>query len=107
MAHCLTHEELYLRYQPIYSLVSREITCMEALLRWRHKELGEVLPAEFIPVAEETGRNITVSINISAKQLRDLTFPFKLNQLLEKHGVESSSIKLEITESLLILESDN
>ncbi|WP_158414228.1 EAL domain-containing protein [Halomonas sp. KO116] len=40
MAHCLTHEELYLRYQPIYSLVSREITCMEALLRWRHKELG-------------------------------------------------------------------
>ncbi len=131
-ANSLKDDELYLRYQPIYSLDSHEVTGIEALLRWNSQALGEVSPAEFIPIAEEsgmidaiglwvferaltdlkriqreTGRSITVSINVSARQLRDPGFPDQLDRLRERQGVERQSIRLEITESLLIAESDS
>ena len=106
MAHCLTHEELYLRYQPIYSLVSREITGMEALLRWRHKELGEVLVpelAELCRLGRRLGMNLSRPVQASDDESR---IDMWVETRLVRSG-EEQLLDLEITESLLILESDN
>lgn len=127
-----TRGELYLLYQPICDLATGTVAGVEALLRWRSPELGEVLPSEFITVAEESGaidvigmwvaeqvlkdlcqlerragRALTMSINVSARQLRDPGLPDRLDALLRQYGQEPSQLKLEITESLLIVESDN
>ncbi|WP_286221370.1 bifunctional diguanylate cyclase/phosphodiesterase [Marinobacter apostichopi] len=128
----LANQELYLVYQPVYDLRDRSVRGLEALLRWRSAELGDVSPSDFIPVAEEsgaiehiglwvagkvledltemdqrTGQKLTVSINVSVKQLRDPKFPDRLDELLRKYDHDSSRLKLEITESLLITEQDS
>lgn len=132
LSTALAHNELYLVYQPVYRLADRSVHGLEVLLRWRSAELGEVSPAEFIPVAEETGaiepiglwvaeqvaadlrrldrelgRELAVSINVSVKQLRDESLPDKLDQLLQRHGCAPGRLKLEITESLLIGDHEN
>lgn len=132
LATSLANEELYLVYQPVYDLRDRSVRGLEALLRWHSAELGDVLPDDFIAVAEESdaiehiglwvagqvledltkidqriGQKLTVSINVSVKQLRDPKFPDRLDELLRKHDHDSSRLKLEITESLLITEQDS
>jgi diguanylate cyclase (GGDEF)-like protein/PAS domain S-box-containing protein len=129
LRHGLEREEFENFYQPIVSLGSGEIVGFEALLRWRHPERGLVGPQEFIPVAEETGlirdlgwwnlreacrqmavwRNdfdsysqLTISVNLSAKQFvqRDLVEEIRL--LLEEFQVPAEMLKLEITESTVM-----
>lgn len=121
--------QLQLYYQPIVSLKSGEIVGFEALIRWLHPERGLISPAEFIPVAEETGlivpigrwvlheachqlhrwqekweqaRNLVMSINVSSRQLLQPDFTSQIDQILQATQISTASIKLEITESVLM-----
>ncbi len=124
--------ELTLFYQPIVNLQSGGICGMEALLRWEHPKFGRLLPQHFIPLAEETGLIVqlgawvlgeacrqlqawraayprlplVVSVNISGRQLQGSGLADALRQTLTSSGVEPSSVVLEITESVLMQETD-
>jgi diguanylate cyclase (GGDEF)-like protein/PAS domain S-box-containing protein len=122
----LVNQELQLYYQPKVSLRSGRIVGSEALIRWKHPSKGMVSPAKFIPVAEETGlildigtwvldqacRQVRqwldlglsvppVAVNLSARQF-DKDLPQRVLATLDRHRVDASQIKLEITESLLV-----
>lgn len=125
----LEREEFQLHYQPIVSLQTDEITGFEALIRWQHPQRGLVSPAEFIPFAEETGlivpigwwvfreachqmriwqlqfpeySSLVMSINLSAKQFAQPDLLEQINQILQETNLEPSSLKLEITESVVM-----
>ncbi len=125
----LERQELQVYYQPIVSLNNGRIAGFEALVRWQHPQRGWVSPAEFIPVAEETGLIIPlgwwvlrqacrqihiwqqqvpvhspliVSVNISGKQLTQSHLVTQIKQILRETGLDASSLKLEITESVLV-----
>ena len=132
LRHALENEELRVYYQPIVSLDKGRIIGLEALARWEHPERGLIYPAEFIPTAEETGLIIpldrwvlreacrqmhewhekipvdpplTISVNLSAKQLAQPDLVEMIQQTLDETGLEASFLKLEITESA-IMEND-
>jgi EAL domain-containing protein (putative c-di-GMP-specific phosphodiesterase class I) len=121
--------QLQLFYQPIVSLATESIVGFEALIRWFHPERGCVSPAEFIPVAEETGlivpigrwvlheacnqlrrwqerskqaEKLVMSVNVSSRQLLQPDFIAQISQILQATKISTSSIKLEITESVLM-----
>ncbi|MES2758987.1 MAG: EAL domain-containing protein [Pseudomonadota bacterium] len=127
----LVGNQLELHYQPKVSLRSGRIVGCEALVRWRHPERGMISPAEFIPLAEETGlifeiggwvleeacRQIRawkdgglamppVAVNLSARQF-DRRLPSRILAVLDRHSVLPEQIMLEITESLLVGGADN
>jgi len=117
-----------LNYQPIVSLAGDRLIGFEALLRWRHPDRGMVPPAEFIPVAEQTGlilplgswalgqacrqmsawlretvspsRELSISVNLSGKQLQQGDFVARVKGALRATGLPAWRLKLEITESL-------
>jgi EAL domain-containing protein (putative c-di-GMP-specific phosphodiesterase class I) len=118
-----------LHYQPIVSLDRRRIAGFEALLRWRHPVRGLVSPAEFIPIAEDTGMILelgrfallescrqmaewelrfgpaapgVICVNVSSRQLGDVGLVDDIAAILERTGLASSKLKLEITETALI-----
>ena len=114
---------LELHYQPLLDTASMRIGGFEALMRWRHPRRGPVPPAEFIPIAEETGliremgawaveeacreavgwaEDVYVSVNVSAVQLRDPQFRSVVLNALVKAGLPASRLELEITESSLV-----
>ncbi|RTZ76743.1 MAG: hypothetical protein DSZ02_00530 [Gammaproteobacteria bacterium] len=131
MRHALANGELQVYYQPIHQASSGRIVGVEALLRWHHPERGMISPASFIPLAEETGLiyeignwvfheacrqvkawhdeaalHIGLSVNLSARQ-RDRGFgPESLQRLLDETGLDARYLTLEITENLLLEESD-
>ena len=113
--------ELY--YQPVADLQSNEIVGCEALLRWNHPVRGPISPAEFIPVAEETGlireigdwvlstacaeaaswpRGIRLAVNVSPVQFRSETFPLRVANALASSGLPANCLELEITEAVVI-----
>ncbi len=119
-------------YQPLVNLDTMEIEGVEALLRWNHPTLAELLPDSFLPLAEETGlwRSInewvlketcaqastwhglfgdgfSVGINLSARQFRDVNFITELNQILKETGASSDFIHFEITESALMEDEED
>ena len=123
--------ELDLHYQPKVDVRSGRLTGAEALLRWHSAELGEVAPARFIPVAEETGyieelgawaldracRQLAawdaaglhvpvVSINLSVKQLERGNFPQVLQGCLQRWDVPPQRLEIEITESVVLVMAD-
>jgi diguanylate cyclase (GGDEF)-like protein len=122
----IINNELYLVYQPILSLKENKIFEVEALLRWENRELGEVFPMEFIPVAEEIGFiheigywiirevcnqikkweiqniNLKVAINISPNQFDDKNFLNNLKGIVIDEGVDFNKIKFEITETQIL-----
>jgi diguanylate cyclase (GGDEF)-like protein/PAS domain S-box-containing protein len=124
--------ELTLFYQPIVNLKSGGIHGVEALLRWEHPQFGRLLPQHFIPLAEETGLivqlgswvlgeacrqlqvwraahpqlSLAVSVNISGRQLQGSGLADALRQTLTSSGVEASSVVLEITESVLMQQTE-
>jgi diguanylate cyclase (GGDEF)-like protein len=118
----LIKEQLYLVYQPKYHLKSKSVVSFEALVRWKHPELGNISPEIFIPVAEkcgyieEIGRwvlneacyqasfwpdSVSIAVNVSALQLTDKLIP-TIKNILEKHNIQSHRLELEITESVLL-----
>lgn len=124
----LSRGELYLEYQPIVDPRSGRAICCEALLRWRHPELGQVGPDVFIPMAEATGlivpigawvlqtacaeatrwaSDIHVAINLSAVQFkRGRAIVDVVSAALADSGLSPSRLDLEITESVLIEDAD-
>jgi diguanylate cyclase (GGDEF)-like protein len=121
--------EFTLHYQPLVSLRTGRITGLEALVRWEHPERGLVHPADFIPVAEETGlivpigrwvlveactqirqwqeshprsEPLTIGVNLSVKQFSQPDLIEQIANAIEVTGVEPASLRLEITESAII-----
>src|SRR5215213_11538154 len=121
--------EFTLHYQPLVSLRTGRITGLEALVRWEHPVRGLVHPAEFIPVAEETGlivpigrwvlieactrirewqkqfpreEPLTIGVNLSVKQFSQPDLIELITRAIEITGVSPSSLRLEITESAII-----
>ena len=120
----LANREFSLAYQPLVDADDGTIVAVEALLRWNRADGQPISPAVFVPVAEETGlinqiglwvlrramcdaaawERITLSVNISAAQLRNTEFPIKLGELLEETGFAPERLELEITETCLVLD---
>lgn len=123
----IERNELLLLYQPQVSLSDGTICGMEALARWRSKELGLVSPADFIPIAEETGMimeigewvlrsactqnkawqdayglQLTVAVNVSARQVAAGTLLETVQGILAETGLEPHYLELELTESVLM-----
>ncbi len=125
-------QEFRLYYQPIVDFRTGAIVGSEALIRWNHPERGLVLPAEFIPVAEETGLihslgawvlrtgcaqaqawdreghpPIRVSVNLSARQLQNEELVPQIAGILEETGLDPGRLELEITESVAMENADH
>lgn len=122
----IVRDELHMVYQPLISLADRSIFGVEALLRWDHRELGPISPAEFVPIAEENGyivklgawalnrgmkealtwsSHIRLSINVSAIQFSRGNLVATVGEALQRTGFPSERLDLEITESLFIDET--
>jgi diguanylate cyclase (GGDEF)-like protein/PAS domain S-box-containing protein len=123
LSQALANDELDVHYQPIVDLATGAICGMEALMRWRHPELGMVSPVEFIPVAEESGLigplgewvlrracqqialwrcenpTLTISVNVAARQLRDPAFPEIVRSAVDDANLPPGALILELTES--------
>jgi EAL domain-containing protein (putative c-di-GMP-specific phosphodiesterase class I) len=118
---------LELHYQPLVDLRDNKVTGCEALLRWRHPKLGMISPAEFIPIAEDTGLinqlgewvlnkacfeaatwpdDISVAVNVSPVQFRSQTLALKVAAALAASGLPASRLELEITEAVLIRDDE-
>jgi diguanylate cyclase (GGDEF)-like protein len=114
-------------YQPIVNLQNSEVSGCEALLRWRHPERGMISPAEFIPIAEETGlidqlgewvlttacaeaatwpEGIKLAVNVSPIQFRNNTLALKVVGALAASGLSARRLELEITEAVLIRDDE-
>jgi diguanylate cyclase (GGDEF)-like protein len=125
LGDALARGQLALAFQPVVDVADERITGFEALLRWRHPQLGDVPPLSFIPLAEETGLivpighwvietalaqaahwpgHIGVAVNLSAAQMEDMALPDRIAAALERHGVAAARLELEITESLFLAE---
>lgn len=123
LRHALANAELRLFFQPLIDVTTETVTGFEALLRWQHPTRGLVLPSEFIPVAEEAGlivpigewvlenacreaatwpEAIELAINISAVQFRNPHLVEVVEQALRASGLSADRLSLEITESVLI-----
>lgn len=127
LRHALQTEAFSVYYQPQVAIDTGKIIGAEALLRWQHPDHGMISPADFIPVAEETGlilpigdwvlrtatRQIKVwideglfdgtqslAVNVSQRQFQEADFAQKLRKILTETGIPSESLKLEITESI-------
>ncbi len=121
----LLQEEFVVYYQPQVNLETGKISGTEALVRWIHPELGMISPGQFIPIAEENGliipigewvlrtsckqmvlwnnefgANITISVNLSARQFLQQDIVEKVRSILEETGLHPRHLELEITESL-------
>jgi diguanylate cyclase (GGDEF)-like protein/PAS domain S-box-containing protein len=123
----LARDEFELHYQPRIDLRTMQLVGLEALIRWNHPQQGRVAPQQFIGIAEETGlivpigrwvlreacrqtrrlidefgRQIRVSVNVSARQLAQTGFVEEVRAALDAAGLHPSSLELELTESTLI-----
>src|SRR3984893_4018722 len=119
----IARDELRLVYQPQKDIRTRAVTGFEALLRWKHPIRGEISPAIFIPIAEETGalleigdwviktacreaatweQQLTVAVNVSAVQLYNVDFVQELHQTLLDTGLPPRRLEIEITETALV-----
>lgn len=129
LQRAVERKELFLTYQPIVSIESGKLTGFEALIRWKHPEMGLISPAQFIPIAEENGQIIkigkfvleeacrqlcvwknsisedlplTMSVNVSTKQLLRKQLLTEVLEVFEKYKISPGQIKLEITESVVV-----
>jgi diguanylate cyclase (GGDEF)-like protein len=125
----LFRQEFLLNYQPIFKLDSNELVGFEALVRWNHPTRGMISPGTFIPIAEETGsiiplgwwvlqeacqqmkqwqqifpdlKNLSMSVNLSSQQFSQVNLIEQVNQILWTTGLDARSLKLEITETVLM-----
>jgi diguanylate cyclase len=127
LRHAIANGEMSIAYQPQTHLGSNEVTGFEALLRWKHPARGDMSPAIFIPIAEESGailaigewvmrtacheaaswgRPLKIAINVSALQLNSPDFVSLVREILDQAKLDPSRLELEITESVLIRDPD-
>jgi len=126
----LERDEFFLVFQPEFDLHSGKVSCWEALIRWKHPELGLIPPDKFIPVAEangmivpigewvlrtacfharawhDAGNRVPVAVNVSAVQFRQAGFCDLVKDVLDQSGLDPEYLELEITESLLLATED-
>lgn len=126
LGRAIREGQLCLYYQPKVELGTKTFYGFEALLRWNHPELGFVPPGEFIPIAEMTslihpltawvleqaiaqcclwhsqGLNVSIAVNLSARNLLDENMPKLVRSLLQKYELPASALELEITESSIM-----
>ena len=125
----LENHEFQLYYQPILAMESNQVASLEALIRWRHPKRGLLLPGEFLSIAEESGlilpigkwvlneacaqlkewhekfpnvKNVSVNVNVSNLQFSQPNFVEEVVEALQTNRLNPESLKLEITESVLI-----
>ena len=127
LQQAIERQQLYLNYQPIVSLDTGKIVCLEALVRWEHDSLGAISPSKFIPICEQTGQiitlgqwvlseacyqlvawqnatncDLTISINLSRIQVYHPQLIPQIDSLLQSLNLAGKDLKLEITESTLM-----
>jgi diguanylate cyclase (GGDEF)-like protein len=132
LRNAIASDEFQLLYQPKVDLQSGQIIGMEALIRWQHPERGMVPPAQFIPLAEETGlivpigewvlrtackQNkawqdsgmpaISVSVNVSVRQFREKHLAKRVARALGESGLDAQYLELELTEGLIMQDLEN
>jgi diguanylate cyclase (GGDEF)-like protein/PAS domain S-box-containing protein len=125
--------ELRIHYQPVISIADGDLAGFEALIRWEHPERGLVSPKDFVPLAEETGlivplgvwaleeaaaqaarwhaasprgRRLSMSVNLSPRQLAEAALPNDVARVLHETGLQPGTLWLEITESTLMRDVD-
>jgi diguanylate cyclase (GGDEF)-like protein/PAS domain S-box-containing protein len=130
MRGALDRDEFHLVFQPEFNLRTGAVSCWEALIRWKHPELGLVAPDKFIPIAEangmivpigewvlrtaclhargwhSTGNKVPVAVNVSAVQFRQIGFCDLIRRVLKETELDPEYLELEITESLLLATED-
>jgi EAL domain-containing protein (putative c-di-GMP-specific phosphodiesterase class I) len=112
LRQAIERKEFQVNYQPVISLKTGRMVAVEALVRWLHPERGLLMPAEFIPMAEETGLVISldewvlqeaceqaVAVNISARHMQDPGLADLVRQVVHETGLAPNLLHLEITES--------
>ena len=129
LRRAIEEAELFLLYQPLFSLEDRSLVGVEALVRWRHPERGVVAPDDFIPFAEQHGlvgkidsfvldeacrqlaewtssdswpSAFTMAVNVSGRELLDPEFAGRVAEVIDRHGIEPSLLCLEITETAFV-----
>ena len=132
LRHALANGELSVHYQPQISLTTGVVVGMEALLRWNHPKLGRISPAQFIPLAEETGlivpigewafmtaccegralqdelgMDLTVSVNLSPRQFQQKNLVHVVENSLAKSDLPAERLQIEITENMLMSNSED
>ena len=132
LCRAIENSELFLVYQPLFSLKARSLTGVEALVRWRHPSGAVIPPGDFIPSAEENGligklgsfvldeacRQLadwaardgwpgafTMAVNVSGRELSDPGLPGRVAEMVRRHGLHPPRLCLEITETALIAEA--
>ncbi len=123
----INNNQIYAVYQPKVNTFTEKIEGMEALMRWHHPELGEISPAEFIPIAEQTGlimelghwilkracedlmtwnqdgnKPLRMAVNLSSLQLADRNLPRIIEKIIQETGVNPNRLEVEITESVVM-----
>nr|WP_321983390.1 EAL domain-containing protein [uncultured Lichenicoccus sp.] len=124
----IENDELELHYQPLFSCSSGVIEGYEALIRWRHPRRGMVMPIDFIPLAEQTGLIVpigewavrtacieaskwparqSIAVNVSPLQFRQSNLPLMVADALLSSGLPAHRLEIEITEGVLITDTDD
>jgi EAL domain-containing protein (putative c-di-GMP-specific phosphodiesterase class I) len=130
LADALEADQLFLAYQPMLDLKDKRVVGVEALVRWRHPTRGVMAPDAFIPIAEdsglivpigrwvleraclqaaawqESGHAISISVNVSARQLERAEFVEEVRAALRDSGLDAAALTLEITETVLMRKPD-
>ncbi|MGO9964929.1 MAG: putative bifunctional diguanylate cyclase/phosphodiesterase [Acidimicrobiales bacterium] len=129
LSRAIDQAELFLLYQPLFSLEDQSLLGVEALVRWHHPERGVVTPDSFIPFAEQHGliaridtfvldeacrqlsewtardnwpRGFTMAVNVSGSELSDHEFAQRVSDLIQRHGVQATRLCLEMTETAFV-----
>lgn len=127
LRRALTNNELSLLYQPQLNINTNQLLSVEALIRWQHPTMGEILPLNFIPIAEESGLimpigewvihtvckqinewqknglpQIRVAVNVSSQQLKQTNFASTIKKILKEHKIKPRFLEIEITENVII-----
>ena len=129
LRHAVDNDQLRCHFQPVIETASRRIVGFEALVRWTHEDLGKVSPAEFIPIAEESElierigmivlgkacqqladwcradarfEGLQVSVNLSSRQLKSHSLVDQVLDVIADTGIPPTSLKIEVTESMIM-----
>ena len=132
LRYAITHGQLWVAYQPMVDPTTEQTIGAEALIRWTHPDRGSISPAEFIPVAEETGlikqigtwvmeeslqqvarwrddgvlpEKFSMSVNVSARQVHDPGLHQRISEALVRHQISPNRLTVEITESVLMADT--